>query len=398
MTAIVVGLVLVWAAVGLLCWVGYQLVVQSGRLLLRLEALEAQPGAVPATDAESAADLPVGSVLHDLVRKQEDSTRYVVSIRPAGLGDRLICLGAAWLFARHTDRTLVADWRHGAYATRDGTNLFVLCFEPLPEVAGVAFVGDDRVAGLSLPRPRHPAHWNDDSWLASLPPRTSSALLEERDEAVAMIRAGGDVPAPTVIFDACVNDGLVSVADSRTFLSGLRPVSSVARQVAAFRDEQLRGNPFIGLHIRHGNGTPVGNHARYWHSFWASINRCGRAVQAARRRLGEDLPVLLCTDSVDVQRAICATIPGVITRPKAFRPPGAGELHVGRDSYQGLDDALVEMLLLAEANALIRYPPGSFFSFYAAVMRHWQSPLPPTLYDLQRPYDSEDPLSPALLV
>ena len=29
----------------------------------------------------------------------------------------------------------------------------------------------------------------------------------------------------------------------------------------------------------------------------------------------------------------------------------------------GRDDALVELLLLAECNALIRYPPASFFSF-----------------------------------
>jgi hypothetical protein len=101
---------------------------------------------------------------------------------------------------------------------------------------------------------------------------------------------------------------------------------------------------------------------------------------------------------VDVQRALCTTIPGVITRPKAFRPPGAGELHCGPDGDQTRDDALVEMLLLAEATALVRYPPGSFFSFYAAVMHHWQSPLPPTVYDMQRPYDPEDPLSPALLI
>jgi hypothetical protein len=398
--ALVVGFVLVWAVVGLLCWLVYQLVLQNGRLLLRVEALEARLGAAPASDADSTAGLPVGPVLPDVERKQEDSrsARYVVSIRPTGLGDRLICLGAAWLFARHTGRTLVADWRHGAYATRDGTNLFALCFEPLPEVAGVPFIGDNRVAGLSLPRPRHPAHWNDDRWLASPPLRMSSAPREGRDAAVAMIRAGGDVPAPTVVFDACVNDGLVSVADSRTFLSSLCPVASVAQQVAAFRDEQLRGNPFIGLHVRHGNGDQVGTHARYWHSFWASIDRCGRAVQAARWHLGEDLPVLLCTDSVDVQRALCTTIPGVITRPKAFRPPGAGELHGGRAGDQTRDDALVEMLLLAEATALIRYPPGSFFSFYAAVMHHWQSPLPLTVYDMQRPYDPEDPLSPALLI
>jgi hypothetical protein len=62
------------------------------------------------------------------------------------------------------------------------------------------------------------------------------------------------------------------------------------------------------------------------------------------------------------------------------------------------EDAMVEMLLLAKSSALIRYPPGSFYSFYAAVMKPRQSSTAQTLYDLQRPYDPDDPLSPALLI
>jgi hypothetical protein len=30
---------------------------------------------------------------------------------------------------------------------------------------------------------------------------------------------------------------------------------------------------------------------------------------------------------------------------------------------------MVDMLLLAECDALVRFPPGSFFSFYASLMR-----------------------------
>jgi hypothetical protein len=55
----VVGLVLVWVVVGLPCWLGYQLIVQNGRLLLRLEALEGRLGVSPAPDAQSSAGLPV---------------------------------------------------------------------------------------------------------------------------------------------------------------------------------------------------------------------------------------------------------------------------------------------------------------------------------------------------
>jgi len=56
------------------------------------------------------------------------------------------------------------------------------------------------------------------------------------------------------------------------------------------------------------------------------------------------------------------------------------------------------MLLLTESHVLIRYPPGSFFSFYPAVMRHWRQPPPATVYDLLRPHDPHDRLSPAVLV
>src|SRR5436309_1790770 len=112
------------------------------------------------------------------------------------------------------------------------------------------------------------------------------------------------------------------MADSRMFLSGLRPAPSVARKVAAFRKEYLRGDPMSGLHVRHGNGGPTGGHARYWRSFQASIDRCGRAVQVARKQIGQDTPVFLCTDSSEVESAIHATISSVISRRKAFRQPG----------------------------------------------------------------------------
>jgi|GEM_PF-2372766 len=328
---------------------------------------------------------------------EHGSNRYVLSIRMTGLGDRLICLGAAWLFARNTGRTLVADWRYGAYAQGDKNDLFASCFEPLLELAGVAFVGDDRVASLRLPRPRYPTFWNDNALLTAPYRRPGGSIIADRDAAVALIRAGNDVAAPTVVFDACVNDGLVSLADSRTFLSALRPAADVTRQVAAFREEYLGAGRMIGLHIRHGNGARTG-HAPYWHAFEESIDRCARAVQVARERVGKDSPILLCTDSAEVESAIRQHVSGVITRGKAFRPPGEGELHLWGEGDGVRDDAMVEMLLLAKSSALIRYPPGSFFTFYASVMRRWQSPPPPTVYDLQRPYDPHDPLSPALLV
>ena len=325
------------------------------------------------------------------------TNRYVISTRSTGLGDRIICLGAAWVFARNTGRTLIADWRHSSYSIDPKHNVFSLCFEAPPDLAGVSFIGDDRIDRMRWPRPRHPERWNDDVLFAAPRLRPSEAIFADRDGAVALIRSGADVAAPTVVFDTCVNDGLVSVKDSRTFLGALRPVAHVTAMAAAFRAQCLGAGPVIGLHVRHGNGGRTG-HYGYWQSFDAAIARCYRAVCIAREHVGQHGVVLLCTDSVDVEAALRRVIPDVVCRPKMFRSSGQGELQVWNQAHQVRDDALVEMLLLAGGEALIRYPPASFFTFYAAVMADWNSSLHDTVYDLQRPYDPSDLLSPVLLL
>ena len=78
--------------------------------------------------------------------------------------------------------------------------------------------------------------------------------------------------------------------------------------------------------------------------------------------------VFLSTDSGEIEALLMRVLPGVVTRPKRFRPAGAGELHLGPDAVEGLGDALVDMLLLGEVDRLVRFPPGSSFSFWGSVM------------------------------
>jgi hypothetical protein len=118
----------------------------------------------------------------------------------------------------------------------------------------------------------------------------------------------------------------------------------------------------------------------------------------AREWVGRNAPVLLCTDSADVETAIRACVRDVVSRSKVYRQPGAGELHFSALGRRVLREAMIDMLLLTASHALIRYPPGSFFSFYPAVMRRWRQPPPATVYDLLRPHDPHDLLSPAVLV
>jgi hypothetical protein len=314
-----------------------------------------------------------------------------------GLGDRLVCLAAAWRYARDTARSLIVDWRFGRITSKAPENGFSLCFKATGELAGVPFFCDEQIETASLPKPRFPEIWNEDAFLALPFIRPAHTFAAEQELAVHLIREGRDVPAQTVVFDGSVNDGLINLEEARTFFSTLQPISSIAEQVASYRRIHMAKRNVVGLHVRHGNGGNIMAHTPYWTSFDIAINRCVEAVHHVRQMLGNETVVFLCTDSSQVQDALERALPNLLTRPKAFRAPGEGELHLKEDAWTGRDDALIEMLLLAECGALIRYPPGSFFSFYAAAMLAENEPSLHTVYDLHRPWDSADRMSPAVI-
>jgi peroxiredoxin len=59
------GLALAWAAILVGCWLGWQLLRQNGRLLLRLEALEERLNELESGEPAEPAGLPVGSAAPD---------------------------------------------------------------------------------------------------------------------------------------------------------------------------------------------------------------------------------------------------------------------------------------------------------------------------------------------
>jgi hypothetical protein len=323
--------------------------------------------------------------------------RYVVSIRMTGLGDRLACLAAAWRYARDTGRSLIVDWRFGRITSEAPENAFSLCFKATAKLASVPLFGERHIETASLPKPRFPATWNEDVFLALPFIRPAHTFAAEEKLAIHLIREGRDVQAQTVVFDGCINDGLVELEDARKFFTALRPTSSIAEQVASYRQFHMAKRKVVGLHVRHGNGGNIMAHAPYWTSFDLAINRCVKAVRRVRQLLGNETAVFLCTDSSQVQDELKRALPNLLTRPKAFRAPGEGDLHRKQDAWTGRDDALIEMLLLSECEALIRYPPGSFFSFYAAAMLAGNEPRLHTVYDLHQPWDDADRMSPAII-
>lgn len=301
------------------------------------------------------------------------AARYVVSRRSAGLGDLLVNLLAAWRFARATGRTLVADWRASPYLEDPRRNLFPALFEPVHDLCGVPVVADDDLGDLALPEPYFPAFWTA-ARLDTPPARPDADVFADRDAAVDLIRRRRDVDAPTVVFDACINHALPSAAASRRVLRQLVPVAAVQDAVGAFHAEQLGKRRVVAVHVRHSNGADLASdHTPYWIDEDAALDRCVRAALQANARLGGDAIVFLATDSPAVVDAFRARVPDVVVRPKLFRRRGAGELHTWPLGFATRTDALVDLLLLARGHALVRFPPGSFFSFYASVMK----PAPP---------------------
>jgi peroxiredoxin len=81
MTAIVFGTVLPWLLVALGGWLGFQLVRQNGRILLRLELIEQRLGARPQEARRDPAGLPLGTAapefeLPDLAGQMHKSSEF----------------------------------------------------------------------------------------------------------------------------------------------------------------------------------------------------------------------------------------------------------------------------------------------------------------------------------
>src|SRR5258708_28838360 len=79
MTAIVFGTVLPWLLIGVGTWLGFQLVRQNGRLLLRLETIEKQLAPRAGAKAREAGGLPVGMAAPDFELPDLTGIRHTLS-------------------------------------------------------------------------------------------------------------------------------------------------------------------------------------------------------------------------------------------------------------------------------------------------------------------------------
>ena len=316
--------------------------------------------------------------------------RYVVARRWTGIGDCLVSLLAAHRYARATGRSLLVDWRHSSYASPD-RNLFADLFAAPPDWDGVPTIADQRVTRFDHPGPYWPGGWS----AAELRRPPVQGERGDTRAAIDLIVDAIDVADAVVVFDGCIAPAVPDLEVRRRLLGALGVREDLRATVRAYSRERFADRPVVGVHVRHGNGGNIGGHARYWErpgeALLTIAGAARRASDTLQRVRGGTPVVFLCTDSPEVETAMRRLVPGLEVRPKAFRPPGAGELHRWAGASTGLDDALIEMLLLAEVDVLVRYPPGSYFSVWGETMKR---PAPP---GCRPPAGSEPGLGPAIV-
>lgn len=275
--------------------------------------------------------------------------RFLISRKNTGLGSDLATVVGAWDYARRTSRTLVIDWRNSLYLQDRSLNAFPRLFQKIDHIEGVRVICDDSITKQRFPTPTFPLQ--------------SLGHHEYRD----LILHRKDMDAPTLL-NRLPMHSFPSVELQRKVLSALRLHDEVQSQVNEFIRDEFASATVLGVHFRHGNGEHLG-----FGRDSDTLDRCQQFAVACREMYKNlkntshrHFRIFLATDSQEVVHHLTSLISSVFTRPKRFHELNGGRLHRRSLGLSGAQDALIEMSLLAQCNALIYN--SSWFSYYARLL------------------------------
>jgi hypothetical protein len=286
----------------------------------------------------------------------------------SGLGNRMLSLLTASLYAVATKRRLLIDWRDSVFTDHRSDrapDLFVDLFvsplaDPLPEhiearsVAPAIWQGrlDETVAEVG--RRHDPTFYKH---FGSF--RNTAISLRRADyaEDVLVFWSWRDVMRPvrpylTLIdkrFGGMSNWAILREATARY----LQPREHIRARVDQFVAERFSGR-MLGLHIRATDRV-------------APVEKLIRtAMRTVRQQKCEG--VFCATDNAEIEERVRRTMPNVVTLPKQLSR-GTVPLHgIGdcRDRVERATQALVDMLLLSRCQFLT-YASRSFFGYMATI-------------------------------
>lgn len=291
--------------------------------------------------------------------------KYVITKRSAGLGDLLISLWSAWWYAKHTNRQLVIDWRNSTYAQNNQQNILYDILETPQEIGGVRLHGDISKLSSLKSSDFYPPCWN----LENLH-QGAFESPERRKDQQDLVKSCQDKRESVVIFSECLANLIPDPHQEKQFFKQLRFNPTWVQMADTFAKNKFGDKRLIGLHMRHGNGGNIMGHTPYWKDAERSLSTCCELLEKCASLFPENsYAIYLATDSIVVEEKIRSLFPQTITYPKKHRIPDGGELHRWNNDANALQDAVIEMLLLAKSEILLRFPPGSFFSHYASMMK-----------------------------
>lgn len=315
----------------------------------------------------------ISSVLQG--QDQQGAQGYIISARTTGWGDYLLSLVAAWYHAKASGKTLIIDWRSSLYLSNPELNAFVHYFQSCSEIAGVPVICEDPLGAIRLDGAVYSPIWQRTSRNVRL--RDYQARIFHED--IAEDCLSKDRNDSTITYYDCVPWAIEHKELSQHVLKNINLKPLIQSKVDRFIEQKFR-QKMIGVHLRCGNQGDTMDHTKFWQNQAQAIERVCTIIDAAVEKFGSDCGLFLCTDTKEVEQTIRQKYPDAIVRAKDFRASGDGELHHFKfDKYSQNDrvlqmgeDALIDMYLLAASDVIVRFPPNSYFSFYASVFKRYR--------------------------
>jgi hypothetical protein len=296
-----------------------------------------------------------------------DTQRLVLVKGIGGLGNRMLSVLTASLFAVAAKRRLLVDWRDPIFTGRSGNapNLFPDLFssplmEPLPDTIASQSVAPELWRSRLNDTVADVGRDHDPKFFAKFESfrRLGISLRRlEYPEDLLVFWSWREVVRPLRPYLPRIDNQFRNLSQIGVLREAARRYLQPNERVNAILDQFVRDHfqkRMLGLHIR---ATDI----------QSPVEKLIRLAQKIVRRENCD-GVFCSTDNADVEERVRKILPNVVMTPKEL-PKGSVPLHYDPDCQNRTEratQALVDMLLLARCQSLV-YASRSSFGYVASI-------------------------------